>query len=72
MKAIIDEQIEEVLTKNGIWEDFCHGTILCAKCKCIIDINNLGVFIPRRNEEGYRRFDFYCTNSDCLNEVLNA
>ena len=28
MKAIIDEQLDEVLEKLGIWEDFCKGNLI--------------------------------------------
>ena len=72
MKAIIDEQLEEVLTKIGVWEDFCNGTVLCSKCRRAIDINNLGLFIPRRGEGGARLFEFYCDDPDCISEFLDS
>ena len=72
MKAIIDEQLEEILTKFGLWEDFCKGTITCSKCKRVLDINNLGVFIPQRGEDGNRQLIFYCNAPDCINDILNA
>ena len=72
MKAIIDEQLEEILTRLGVWEEFCKGTITCSKCKRVIDINNLGIFIPQRGEDGHRQLVFYCNDPDCINDVLNA
>lgn len=72
MKAIIDEQLEEILTKLGVWEDFCKGTIMCSRCKRVIDINNIGLFIPQPREDGKRRLVFYCNDPDCINDVMNA
>lgn len=72
MKAIIDEQLEEILTKLGVWEDFCKGTITCSKCKRVIDINNLGIFIPQRGKGGIRQLVFYCNDPKCINDVLNS
>lgn len=72
MKAIIDEQLDEVLEKLGIWEDFCKGNLICSKCKRTIDVNNLGLFIPHKGKEGSKVFDFYCNDPDCINEILNV
>lgn len=72
MKAIIDEQLEGILTKLGVWEEFCKGTIKCSRCKRVIDINNIGLFIPQRGEDGNRKLVFYCNDPDCINDALNA
>ena len=72
MKAIIDEQLEEILSKFGMWEDFNKGTIMCSRCKRIIDINNIGICIPQRGKNGSRKLVFYCNDPDCINDVLNA
>ena len=71
MKAIIDEQLEEVLTKLGIWEDIISGNVCCVHCKKVVNANSLGVFIPRRNNDGSRRIDCYCNESECINSILN-
>ena len=71
MKAIIDEQLEEVLSKLGVWEIFCNGAIRCSKCNRVIDINNVGLFIPRRVNSGERKLVFYCNDPDCINDILN-
>ncbi len=72
MKAVIDENLEEVLTKLGIWEDICENRVQCARCGQIIDTDNIGVFIPRRKDDGKRHLDFYCNQPDCINAILNS
>lgn len=71
MKAIIDEQLEEVLSKLGVWEDLCSHKVHCAHCNKEIKIENIGIFIPRRDNEGNRIIDFYCNELDCINAVLS-
>lgn len=72
MKAVIDENLEKVLTKLGVWKDVCENRVCCAWCGQVIDIDNIGVFIPRRNDEGIRHFDFYCNEPDCISAILNS
>ena len=72
MKAIIDEKLENVLTKIGVWEDLCSQRVHCAHCNKILDVDNIGMLIPRRDEEGNRQVEFYCNEPDCINAVLKA
>lgn len=72
MKAIIDEKLEEVLTKLGVWEDLYTHKLHCAHCDKVLDTDSVGMFIPRRNEKGERFIEFYCNDPDCINSVLNS
>lgn len=72
MKAIIDEQLEEVLSKLGVWEALCSHKVHCTHCNKEIEIENMGIFIPRRDSDGNRIIDFYCNDMDCINAVLSS
>ena len=72
MKAIINEQLEEVLTKLGAWEDLCSQRVHCTHCNKILDADSIGMFIPRHDEVGNRQVEFYCNEPDCINAVLKA
>lgn len=72
MKAIIDEQLEEVLIKLDVWEEINSGKIHCIHCQKVVGVENIGAFIPRRNDDGTRRIEFYCNEPDCINALLNS
>lgn len=72
MKAIIDEQLEEVLSKLGVWEDLYNHKLHCSHCDKVMDSDNIGMFIPRRNENGERFIEFFCNAPDCINSVINT
>jgi hypothetical protein len=72
MKAIIDEQLEEVLTKLDVWNEIILGKTHCAHCQKALGVENIGAFIPRRNDDGTRRVDFYCNEPECISALLNS
>lgn len=72
MKAIIDEQLEEVLTKLNVWDDVASGLVFCAHCHKTISTENIGAFIPRRNDDGSRRIELFCNEPACINALLSS
>lgn len=62
MKAVIGENIEEILVKLGVMDDISEHKVHCFHCGQPIDVDNIGVFIPRRNSEGKRYVDFIAMN----------
>ena len=72
MKAIIDEQLEEVLDKLGVWDDIMSNKVQCAHCGTIISTENLSAFIPRHDIDGGKRIEFYCNAPECINALLNT
>jgi hypothetical protein len=61
MKAVYDQDLEQVLSSLGILDKLISGELICAVCGCQIDLDNLGAIFPDENEVGVS-----CDNDRCI------
>jgi hypothetical protein len=61
LRAVIDEDIGQILSACDLLSDFQEGKIACASCGCNLNWNNLGALKPSKSGMG-----LICDNPDCL------
>ena len=42
LKAVYDQDLEQVLSNLGILDKLMAGELICAVCGCKVDLDNLG------------------------------
>ena len=52
VKAIYDQDLELVLANLGILDKLIAGELICAVCRCQVDLDNLGTIFPDDDEVG--------------------
>ena len=61
VKAIYDQNLEQVLASLGILDKLIAGELNCAICSCQVDFDNLGTIFPDGDEIGVS-----CDNDRCI------
>jgi len=61
VKAIYDQDLEQVLANLGILDKLIAGELSCPVCGCQVDLDNLGTIFPDGDEVGVS-----CENSRCI------
>jgi len=61
VKAVYDQDLEQVLKNLGILDKLVAGELNCVVCGCEVDLDNLGAIFPEDNEVGVS-----CDNNRCV------
>jgi len=61
VKAVYDQDLEQVLASLGILDKLIEGELSCAVCGCQVDLDNLGSIFPEGDEIGIS-----CDNDRCV------
>jgi len=61
VKAVYDQDLEQVLANLGILDKLISGELSCAVCGCQVDLDNLGAIFPDGDEVGVS-----CDNDRCI------
>ncbi len=64
VKAIYDQDLEQVLANLGILDKLIAGELNCAVCGCQVDLDNLGTIFPDDDKVGVS-----CDNSRCIRAI---
>ena len=64
VKAIYDEDLEQVLSNLGILDELIAGELNCAVCGCQVDLDNLGTIFPDDDGVGIS-----CDNDRCVRTI---
>lgn len=67
IKAVYSNNLDNILKRVGMYEDFIHGQVHCKYCDRIIDYDNLSLIIPRKSKCDFS-LDFCCNSPECLNK----
>ncbi len=66
VKALMDKDLEKLLSQTNQLDEFQNGEIECRICHCQMNIDNVGVIIPVAEENKALRLEFVCNNPNCL------
>jgi len=61
VKAVFDQDLQQVLANLGILDKLIAGELNCAVCGCQVDLDNLGTIFPDDDEVGVS-----CDNNRCV------
>ena len=61
VKAVYEQDLEQVLATLGILDKLIAGEISCIVCGCRVDLDNLGTIFPSEDEIGVS-----CDNDRCV------
>ena len=61
LKAVHDDDLEELLKSLGLYSDFMHGKLKCAFCKQVITWDNLHSLFPDSGQ-----IKCTCANPSCV------
>jgi len=64
VKAIYEQDLEQVLRNLGILDKLVAGELNCAVCGCQVDLDNLGTIFPDGDEVGVS-----CDNNSCIRTI---
>jgi len=64
VKAVYDQDLEQVLKQLGIFDKLIAGEVNCAVCKSHVDLDNLGAIFPRGED-----IKVSCDNDKCIRIV---
>ena len=64
VKAIYDQDLEQVLASIGILDKLIAGELNCAVCGCQVDLDNLGTIFPDNDEIGVS-----CDKDRCIRVI---
>jgi len=60
-------EVEYMLRKKSVWNDFKAGNVTCAACGVTISFHNLGTLAE---DEASGEIEFVCKNPSCLESYL--
>ena len=66
VKAVYDQDLEQVLANLGILDELVTGKLTCAVCGCQVDLDNLGTIFPDGDKVGIS-----CDNDRCVRRITN-
>jgi len=66
VKAVYDQDLQQVLANLGILDKLTAGELNCAVCGCQVDLDNLGTIFPDGDEVGVS-----CDNDRCVRTITN-
>jgi hypothetical protein len=66
IKAVFDEEIEEVLRKIGKLDDIKNGEVLCSECGIQVSVESIQIILPL----GDGTWDFVCNGIECVRSYL--
>ena len=61
VKAVYDQDLQQVLANLGILDELTAGELSCAVCGCPVDLDNLGTIFPDGDSVGVS-----CDNDRCV------
>jgi len=61
VKAIYDQDLQQVLANLEILDKLIAGELNCAVCGCQVDLDNLGAIFPEGDDVGIS-----CDNNRCV------
>ena len=64
VKAVYDQDLEQLLANLGILDKLVAGDLTCAVCGCQVDLDNLGTIFPDDDKVGVS-----CDNSKCIRAI---
>lgn len=64
VKAIYDQDLQQVLANLGILGKLIAGELNCEVCGCQVDLDNLGTIFPDGDEVGVS-----CDNNRCVRTI---
>ena len=64
VKAVYDDDLEQVLANLGILDELVAGELSCAVCGCQVDLDNLGAIFPNNDKIGVS-----CDNTRCIQAI---
>lgn len=64
VKAVYDQDLQQVLANLGILDKLIAGELSCAVCGCQVDLDNLGTIFPHGGEVGMS-----CDNNRCVRTI---
>lgn len=64
VKAIYDQDLQQVLANLGILDKLIAGELNCEVCGCQVDLDNLGTIFPDGDEVGVS-----CDNNRCVRTI---
>jgi hypothetical protein len=65
LRAVHDDDLEQVLRGLGLYSDFIHGRLKCAFCKDLVTFDNLHSLFP---DSGTIKLS--CDKPQCVNSLL--
>lgn len=65
IRAVHENDIENILRRFNLLKDFEEGRVLCKFCKTPTNVNNLYSFIP---ESGM--LNIVCEKAECVNQLM--
>jgi hypothetical protein len=63
VSAILVDDFEDFLKKNGLYQKYISGELLCDQCRTVITSDNIAMIFYK---DGYR---FCCDKTECLEKI---
>ena len=64
VKAVYDQDLEQVLASLGILDRLIAGEVSCTVCGCQVDLDNLGAIFPAGDDIGV-----CCDKDKCVRTI---
>lgn len=63
LDVIDEDDFEALLVKAGLQDAYTNGKIVCSRCGCIINKDNIAFIYFKQN------YKFVCDNPKCMNRI---
>jgi len=70
IKAVLENDIEDLLKHSNQYEKFINGELKCENCGKIMTVENIGIMIPHKIIKSMI-FSFYCDDFVCIQKYHN-